>query len=137
MAKQLHGREHRFGKADWTVRPTTLVAIIDNSGAAIAAGTQLDIPVHAYGIITGWRLLADQAGSIQVDVWKTAFSGFPPTVTDSIAGSDLPTLIAENKAESTALTGWTTSIVDGDTIRLNVDSAGTVTRITLSLSIHA
>ncbi len=137
MAKQLHGREHRFGKADWTIRPTTLIAIIDGGGTAVAAGTQLDVPVHAYGVITGWRLLADQAGDIQIDVWKTDFSGFPPTVADTIAGSDLPTLTSEDKAESTALTGWSTSIVDGDTIRLNVDFATTVTRVTIALAIHA
>ncbi len=111
MAKQIHGREHRFGGSD--------------------------IPIHAAGTITGWRLLADQTGSAVVDVWKTTYAGFPPGTANAITGSDLPTLGSQQKAESTALTGWTRTISEGDVMRLNVNSAGTVTRLTLSLSIHA
>jgi hypothetical protein len=38
------------------------------------------------------------------------------------------------KSQDTTLTGWTTAVAAGDILRFNVDSATTVTRVTLSLT---
>ena len=84
-------------------------------------------------IITSWTLVADQTGSIVIDLWKDTYANFPPTVADSITGSAKPTLSSAVKNQSSTLTGWTTGISAGDIIRFNVDSASTLTRITLSI----
>jgi hypothetical protein len=109
--------------------------VIDGGGSAITTGVKADISVPFACTITGVRLLADQSGSIVVDVWKDTYANYPPTNADSITASAKPTISSATKAEDTTLTGWTTSISAGDTLRFNVDSASTVQRVTLTLTI--
>jgi hypothetical protein len=78
-------------------------------------------------------LLADQSGSIVVDVQTCAYSGFPTT--SSIAASDLPTLSSAQKSQDSTLTGWSTSLTAGNIIAFKVNSATTVTRVTISLEV--
>ena len=85
--------------------------------------------------VTGVRLFADQSGSAVVDIWKDSYANFPATVADTITASAKPTLSAAAKYEDTTLTGWTTSLVAGDVLRFNVDSASTITRLTVSLTL--
>jgi hypothetical protein len=113
---------------------TTLIAVIDGGGAAIAAGVKGDLgPLPAKLQPVEWTLLADQAGSIVIDLWKDTYANFPPTVADSVTASAKPTLSGAAKAQSSALTGWTTTWNEGETLRVNVDSAATVTRVTLAI----
>lgn len=81
------------------------------------------------------RLLADQSGSIKVDLWKDAYANFPPTDADSICGGNEPEISSGTKDSDTTLTDWTTSVSDGDIIRVNVDSCTTIQRCTLSIKI--
>lgn len=114
-------------------RPVTYV--VDNSGSAITAGdsTIASVPVEVTGTITKAVLLADVSGSAVVDVRKSTYSGFPTV--SSIAASAKPTLSASQKSQDTTLTGWTTSVTAGDVLQFRVDSASTVTRLTLVLTI--
>lgn len=107
--------------------------IIDGGGSAITTGVKGDLMLPFGGTITGWRIVADQSGSIVVDVWKDTYANFAPTVADTIAGSEKPTLSSAVKNEDTSLSSWTTSFSTGDWLRFNVDSASTVTRVTLVL----
>lgn len=91
----------------------------------------LSIPYDA--TIVRWRLIADVSGSIVLDVWKDTYANFPPTNGDSITGTDKPTLSSAQKAESTALTGWTTTIAAGDIMYVEVESASTLIVATLTL----
>jgi hypothetical protein len=118
-------------------RPRTLIIVLDGFGAEIPLGVQGDAAIHFDCKITGWRLLADQAGDIVVDIWKTDYPGFPPTVADTITASDQPTLSGADKANDTSLTGWTTDVAAGDTFRFNVDSISAITRVTLTLKLIA
>lgn len=104
---------------------------IDGGGSTIATGEMGYISIPIPGTITKWRLVADQSGSCVIDLWKDTYGNFPPTVGDTITGSDKPTLSSSQKAESTALTGWTTSIQAGDVVGFNVVSATNVTRVNL------
>jgi hypothetical protein len=81
--------------------------------------------------ISSWTIVADQSGSIVIDVLRADYASFPPTV--SIAGSEKPTLSAASKNQDLSLSTWTTGITAGDIVRFNVDSASTVTRVTLSI----
>lgn len=83
--------------------------------------------------ITAAYVVADQAGDIVIDVWKDSYANFPPTVADSIVSSAKPTLVGAQKYQDTTLTGWNTSLTAGDFITIKVDSAATVTLVTVVL----
>lgn len=114
------------------IRPITFV--INGGGAAITTGVKGDLYIPFACTITSATLLADQSGSIVVDVWRDSYGSFPPTVADSICGSAKPMISASNKSQNTTLTGWTTSIAAGSTLRFNVDSASTIQALTLTLN---
>lgn len=113
----------------------TINIIIDGGGTAITTGVKADVLIPYASTITAARLLADQTGSIVVDIWKDTYANFPPTAGDSITASAKPTLSSGFKYEDTTLTGWTASLTAGDYLRVNVDSATTVTRVVLVLTI--
>jgi hypothetical protein len=108
---------------------------IDGGGSAITTGVKGYVQIPYSGTITGWNLFADQTGSIVIDVWKDNYATFPPSVADTIAGSEKPTLSSVQKNQDLSLSTWTTSVSAGDIIAFNVDSASTVTRVTLSINI--
>lgn len=110
--------------------------IIDGGGLAITTGQKGHVQVPIAGTITGWTLLADQIGSIVVDIWKDTYANFPPTLSDSIAGSEKPTLSSAQKNQDLALGTWTTSISAGDILAYNVDSAASVTRVAVILTMN-
>jgi hypothetical protein len=113
--------------------PVSLEFVIDGGGAAITTGQKghLEIPFNMN--IDGWTLVADQSGSIVIDVWKDTYDNFPPTSDDSIAGTEKPTLSSAQKNQDTNLTSWTKQCSVGDILAFNVDSVATVQRVTLSL----
>jgi hypothetical protein len=108
---------------------------IDGAGSAITTGIKGDVYVPFDCTIQSAVLLADQTGSVVIDVWADSYANFPPTDADSITASALPTLSSAAKSEDTTLTGWTTIISAGTTLRFNVDSANTITRVTLMLKV--
>lgn len=108
---------------------------IDGGGSAITTGTKGYVSIPYGGTITGWVLMSDQTGSIVIDVWKDNYASFPPTVADTIAGSEKPTLSSAIINQNVSLSTWTTSITAGDIIAFNVDSASTLTRVNLAINI--
>ena len=109
--------------------------VIDGGGSVITTGEKGDITIPFACTINEWTLLADQSGSIVVDVWKDTYANYPPTVADTITASAKPTISATTKGQSSTLTGWTTSISAGDILAFNVDSISTIQRVTLSLNV--
>jgi hypothetical protein len=107
----------------------------DNSGAVLGTGIQGDILIPFACTITAVTLLADQTGSMVVDLWKLGYTSFPPTVGNSICASALPTISSASKYDDTTLTGWTTAISANDTIRININSCSTITRFSLILNV--
>ena len=111
--------------------------IIDGGGATITTGVKGYITVPFTGTITRAALLADQTGSIVVDIWKDTYTNFPPVNADSITASATPTISAALKSEDSTLTGWTTAVTAGDILGFNVDSVTTLQRVTVELDITA
>lgn len=107
--------------------------LIDGGGATITTGVKGDLQVPFSCTIQGATLLADQSGSIAIDIWKDSYANYPPTIADSIVSASPPTITTAVKAVDTTLTGWTTGITAGDTLRFNVNSATTIQRVTLIL----
>lgn len=114
---------------------TTLPFIIDGGGATIITGIKGDFQVDFACTINAVTLLADQSGSIVVDIWKDTYANYPPVVGDSITASAKPTLSTADKSTDSTLTGWTTSLAAGDTLRYKVDSITTCQRVTVSLKV--
>lgn len=115
--------------------PVAIQCVMDGGGSTITTGVKGDIYVPFGYTVTGWTLLADQSGSIVVDIWADTYANYPPTVTDTITASAKPTISAATKGQSSTLTGWTTSIAGGRSLRINVDSVTSIQRCTLI--IHA
>jgi hypothetical protein len=117
------------------IRYTTVSFVIDGGGSAITTGIKGDLEIPYGGVIDRVTVLGDQSGSIVIDIWKDTYANYPPVVGDSICASAKPTLSSATKSQDATLTGWTTTITAGDTLRYNVDSATTVTRVLVSLRI--
>lgn len=105
----------------------------ENSGSVITTGIKINKLVPFDCDITGWTLLADQSGSIVIDIWKLAYASYPPLVANTITGSEKPTLSSALINQDLALTTWTTALNKGDVLRPNIDSVSTVLWVELTL----
>lgn len=108
---------------------------IDGGGSAITTGDKGNIVVPYDCEIVGWTILGDVTGSIVVDLWKDTYANYPPTVADTITGTEKPTLSSAIKNQDNTLTSWTTSVSAGDIIKFNVDSASTVQRVNIVINV--
>jgi hypothetical protein len=106
------------------------------AGSEITPGIYGDLEIPCNSVITQWTVLADRDGSAVLDVWRSTYAAFPPTATETITGGSLPTLLSGVKAQDTVLAGWTTTLLAGDILRFNVNSASTVTRLQLQLTVR-
>lgn len=122
-------------QATAAARTSALYWIIDGGGAPITTGQKGYLPIPFACTITEASAFADQTGSAVVDVWKDTFANYPPADADSITASAPITLSSAIKAQDATLTGWTTSIAAGDVLGFNVDSASTITRLTIELKV--
>jgi hypothetical protein len=134
--------QYMNGTGGWSVpagatRIGSVGITIDGGGSAITTGTKGFLEVPFAGTITAVRMFADQSGSAVVDVWKDTYANYPPTVADTITASAKPTISSTVKSQDTTLTGWTTAVSAGDILGFNVDSASTITRLTVQLTIQA
>jgi hypothetical protein len=124
--------------ADHDVELTkTITAIIDGGGSAITIGIKGDLEIPFDCTIQRVTMLADQTGSIVVDIWKDTYSNFPPVDADSITASAPPTISSSTKSQDSTLTGWTTAITSGNILRFNVDSCTSITRVCISMQVIA
>lgn len=111
----------------------SITFIIDGGGAVISTGVAGDLEIPFACTINRVTMLADQSGSAVVDIKKGTYSAFPTV--SSICASAKPTLSTAQKSQDSTLTGWTTSVSAGDILQFNVDSATTVTRVTIALRV--
>lgn len=109
----------------------SIVYVIDGGGSAITTGQKGHLEVPFNCTVNGWTIMGDVSGSIVVDVWKDTYANFPPTVADTIAGTEKPTLSSQQKNQDLSLTSFSTSLSKGDILAFNVDSASTVTRVVI------
>jgi len=106
----------------------------DTDVSAITTRIKGGVVVDFACTVNSWTLLAVVAGAIVVDIWKDVYANFPPVDADVMPGAGKePTIAATHAAvQDTSTTDWTTDDISaGDTPRFNVDSATTVTRVTL------
>lgn len=112
---------------------TGLSYVIDGAGAEIVQGFKgyVEIPFAMW--ITGWTIVAEQAGSCVVDILKSnGYGGFPTT--SSITDNDKPTLNNAQKNQNTDPSAWVRALGQGDLLGFTVLGAGTVQSVTVALS---
>ncbi len=124
------------GVLTWVDGGAGITVIIDGGGAEIGTGIAGDLDVPFDCSIQSVTMLADQSGSIVIDIWSQAYADYPPEDAQSITASAVPTITTAEKSTDATLTGWTTALTKGDTLRFNVDSVTSIERVTLSLKVN-
>lgn len=114
--------------------------MIDGEGATLSSGFAGTLEVPFACTILRARLLADQTGSVVVDIYKCTYAAYaPPThpaAADSITASAQPTIASDVKFSDAVLTGWTTAIAAGDILGYNINSVSVIKRLTISLEVQ-
>ena len=109
-------------------------ATFDGSGSPPTAGSVGYAVVPFNGTIDQWYIVGNTSGSAVIDVWKLA--GAIPTDANRIAGTEKPTLLAAQLASDTSLTTWSTlAVAAGDVFGFELESASTLTRVTVEVRI--
>jgi hypothetical protein len=109
---------------------------VDGGGAVLAPGPGGDVELPWAYVVEGWALYADAPGSAVLDLWvATSYATFPPAT--SICADAKPTLTDSLKATSTDLPGWTTALPRGTVLRPVLQSAASVSRLSLTLYVRA
>jgi len=135
-ASELSSGELPTARLAANIKTLTITFIIDGGGSAITTGQKGHLEIPFACTITRVTMLADQSGSIVVDIWKDTYANFPPTDADSITAAAPPTITTAQKSQDSTLTGWTKAITAGDILAFNVDSCTTITRVTISLKVE-
>lgn len=117
------------------VKTVTITFIIDGGGSAITTGEKGHLEIPFACTINQCTMMADQSGSIVVDIWKDTYANFPPTNADSICTETPPTITDAQKSQDTTCMDWNNAITAGDILAFNVDSCTTITRVTISLKV--
>jgi hypothetical protein len=123
--------------AVWEDDEHAIEVVIGDGDAAIPTGVWCALEVPYACTVKGWTLVSPlESGALVVDVWKDSYANWPPTVADTIGGSEKPTITATgNKGQDLTLTTWTTALAKGDWLIFNVDSVATITLATLSIRV--
>lgn len=113
--------------------------IIDGGGSDITTGVKGYIRVPFACTVTGWTIVESSgtpiSSSIVIDVWKDTYANYPPTVADTIAGSEKPTLSTATQNQDLSLSTWTTALAEGDMLGFSVESVTGAQRIALLLHV--
>lgn len=109
--------------------------VIDGGGGVIQSGIKGEL-ISPYNMtINSWTLLADTTGSTSVDIWKTTYGSYPATSANTIitAGTK-PTLTSQIRNQSVSVTGFNRTVSQNDIFVFNLESASTITRLTLTIN---
>lgn len=111
---------------------------VDGSGSVITTGIKgwVEIPYNC--TIKRATLLADQVGSITIDVLTSTFAAYNPGGSfASITGGSPPAIVGALASQNSTLAGWTTALTAGTIMEFNVPGAVTnIQKCTISLVIQ-
>lgn len=119
-----------------SVREGAIFIHMDGGGSVLTTGKTVWLVIPYNIRFSGWTLIADQSGSLVVDVNLSTYAAFPTTA--SIAGTEKPTLSSVQKNQDLSLTTWTDDgdVDQGEVLEFEIDSATTVTKATLTLNFN-
>lgn len=128
----------------WRICPTKgtypIEVILGDGINAITTGVKGHIDVQQDGIIQSVKAMSTGGGGdVVVDIWKNTYTalstGSPPVDSDSITSACPVTITAGSCAYDPTLSGWTTTLSEGDVLTYNVDSCSTIKQVTVSLKV--
>jgi len=114
--------------------PATPTVTFDGQGSTPTAGTTFLLNVPYGGQIKSVTISGDVSGSAVVDIWVAPYPTVP-TIGNTITASAKPTLSSQQVNQDTTLTGWTKTIMPDSNIIFRLDSASTLTRVTVILEV--
>jgi len=119
------------------LKTSTIVCCFNGFGSEIADNLQWQLTMPYTCTAVSWTVLADQAGAIQIDVWKDSYANFPPTDADSMcSGKEIKIVATNQKGQDLDISDWTTTTINaGDTIIFNVDSCTDIESVTINLNV--
>lgn len=113
--------------------------VVDGGGAQIGTGLVGFVQVPFASLISQVDLIADQTGSVVLDIWKCAYSVYNPPTTPSVAntitGISIPTITSGVKYQDSSLSSWNVVINAGDILAFHVNSLTNITRLIICLSV--
>ena len=118
---------------DGQIETATIGLRIDNGASVIQTGVAGNMVVPFNCEIQSYSLLANESGSIVIDIWKDTYANYPPTDADSITASAPMTISAATKGQDSTLTGWTVALTAGDILRFNVDSVTSIKQVDINI----
>lgn len=122
--------------------PAAVEFITGTTFGTLPAGLQQGyMPVPFSGVITSASLLSHTPnGSVSVDIWKCSYTNFDggvthPLVGDSITAGNYLIISSGTKYLDPNLTGWTTTVNQGDILAFYLNSVSNMNVLTISLDI--
>lgn len=115
--------------------------VADGQGSVLTAKTlgYWEVPFNC--TVNQVTMLADQSGSITMDLYVCTYAQFDsgathPVAADKITASDPPTITSAKKSQDATLSGWTTALAAGSILAVVITGTpSNVTKVTLSLKI--
>jgi hypothetical protein len=116
--------------------PSSFGITIGDGVNAVSTGVKGYIQAPYSCTISNWSVAADQISSCEIDIWKTASAGFPPTSSTSICGGQYISMSAIQYYVSSSIPSvWTSNINSGDWIGFYVSSSISATRLNVKVGI--
>lgn len=110
-----------------------LQTTINNSGSVLTVQNGASYFQAPYNFsLTNWSLYSPISGSVVLEVQR-ALAGTPTTFASLTGAGTKPTLSSATSNSVSTLPGWLTLINTGDIVRIDVQSASTVTQVLFSL----
>ena len=120
-----------------TIQKSQISLSLNGNGSPITTGEKTVVRIPYNCTVTGWDMVVDVSTSTVVDIWVDSYANFPPDNTDSITNGNEPTITTAIKAQSSDLSGWsTTSLYEGNYIKFNIDSNNNATELLLTLHVE-
>jgi hypothetical protein len=104
---------------------------IDGGSSVITSGGKGYVSMPYGGTITGWDMLGNTTGSIQVDLKKANFSSFPTTT--SVTGGNYIGMTTSIKGTDSTLSGWSATFSQGDIYEFKVVTISSLNRVNIVL----
>lgn len=121
---------HRIGAPDDIIRFT-----IDGGDSVLATGIQERRWVPYAADVIGWRIIADETGSIQFDLTQLAFTDHPGAGTTIVSNSAFPALVSAAKNSGVVSAGTWASLTLDNYVQVSITSVTSIKRVTLELKI--
>lgn len=110
-----------------------IYATFGDGVTSLQAGTKGDCRIPFNISLLKATLLSTASGSCVIDIYVDTYANFPATNADSITSATPPTISSGIKSEDSTLGSWTKDLDAGDTLRFEVESASSVSQVTLVL----